>query len=97
MSLRQVAQHTKSCNPYLRRSNAEISRFVRARHHGASFYALAARTKLSTRNFGTVAEPDAKTKETLDDYKKLCKAVSIDDVMLEHLELIFVSSEMGME
>lgn len=96
MGLRQAAQHVKSCNPYLRRPNAEISRFVRARPHGTSFYAVAARTKLSTRNFASISETDANTQGILDDYKKSCKANSIDDVMLEHFELIFVSSATGL-
>lgn len=75
-SLRQTAQHIKSCNPRIRGSYAEISRFARSRHHGISSGALAACTKPNARSFGTAIKPE--TQEALNNYGKSCKVTLVD-------------------
>ena len=69
----QVALHMAGFSPYVRSSYAEISRFVRARHHGITLCAPVACSKNSHRAFSTVNQPDPKTKEVLDNYRTSCK------------------------
>jgi len=76
MSLAQVSWHAARHGACLRSSYAEISRFVRTRHHGITFNRAPSCSRIATRAFASLQagedpiSPDEKLRKALSDYKE---------------------------
>jgi aspartyl-tRNA synthetase len=76
MSLAQASQRALGHSACLRSSYAEISRFVRTRHHGITFNRAPLCSWIATRSFANLQagtnsiSPDEKLRKALSDYKE---------------------------
>ncbi|KAF2691716.1 aspartyl-tRNA synthetase-like protein [Lentithecium fluviatile CBS 122367] len=75
MSLRHASQHIASRNASLRSSYAEISRFIRTRHHGITLAAAscAVRCFTNSRTLRNSIEPEEKLRRALNSFKDTLK------------------------
>lgn len=76
MSLAHASRHAVNHGASLRSSYAEISRFVRTRHHGITLNRAPQCLRIAARSFATLQpgaadlSPEQKLRKTLDDYKE---------------------------